>query len=503
MKIIISNNYGGEICTIKFEREKEEYFGVAVKINGYIETNSLKLQHVKSMGKFVQETLVFKIPRNVIPSFKNKNFKVEYEIEYETIYRDRKEKMIVPFEIWNNNVFDFDYKEPLVIDLSVIDQDEYNKKKDIVCKVLLENMKNMSDPRKYFESKLINDCKDDPEDSIEPISFIDKKQEFVSPVSSVTEIEISVDENDNEVERADSIINANNNEVERVDSIINDNNNEVDDDKTIGIEDEREINTDLTKSKSIKETLLDFNGRNNTNTDNDFTDEESKILLKKLPDEIINDVNILAENLVKNIPKSIENQLEQQYQEEMETKKAVETIKQGLGDVLTKMFEEKCRIDSEIESFFDKIQNEIVIPAFAEPNMYEISTPENTFTVVENNEKIGQVSIPGCILKTGYIKLMYLKNIRNTQIEIWREDIVNDELIDTELVFSLLIDSENCLEKIIDFEISGFTLKNFIFEVSYYIIAIFDGYECKIPIKVVSPNTLVIRSNSKDFLNMA
>lgn len=326
MKVFISNNYGGEICKIKFEREKEKCFGFGVKISGFIETNSARIQHVTSLGKFVHDVLYFKIPRNIIPSFESKNFKVEYIADCTMVYKDIKDTIGFPIKICNGNIGDFNYQSPICMELEMAWEGEFVKNKETACRILLDQFQMNDDPLNYL---------------------------------------VDVPKNQQKMDGSD---------------------------------------------------------------------------LKKL---------------------------------------------------LSEMFEAKCKTEAETSEKVEKIQTETEAPIFPEANVFRVRNEEISCQVMDDEGAVASVNYLKFIKEDGYLRIEYFRNIKNTKIEIWREDTVDDKLIDAENVYSVAFDSENCLSKIFEFKIDGFSLKTFAFEMAYVLKIFMDGSETAMPLTILSSDTIV------------
>lgn len=452
MIVEISNNYGGDICTMNFKSELEDCFGFAVKINGFIETNTFKIQHAASNGKFVQNSLVFKIPENIIPTFESKNFKVEYRVDCTLIFQDRKESVPFKLIIYNNNLIDFNYEGPINICLDIVSDDEFNINKELACKNLLANMK--IDPMICFKKRTT--------DINKMISFIDDKAgldipSLTSSPGNLAGFELTTVKEDTV---KSNLLEAPN-ESDR-------NSEESYESFTVKYKRMNEIRNSG-ESESEKQDTPELDG---------IKSPESKTL----PEEIQDDVESIITKML-----DISEQLKDKDNTEAEKKKALEyELKKDLGNVLVKIIEKKNLIDEEMHKELFKLQNETAEPDFAMPATIKLSNSEKVFSIVDNGEELATLHYPEFITEMSSMRIVYLKNIKNTQVNVWREDKSNEAVVDMENVFSVAFDSENCLEKIICFDIKEFTLKTFAFEVSFSMKVTLDYSEAEIPLQVIS-----------------
>lgn len=457
MKVIISNNYGGKICRIEFEKEDPECFGIGVKISGFIETTTTRIQHVTSLGTFVKDVLYFKVPRNIIPTFKNKSFSVEYIAECVLIYKMKKEKFSFNFDIFNNNLENFDYKDPINIDLSIVDEEEYIRNKEKACEILLESMDMTKNVQNFVNMKNKDSLKSKDTGSI---SFINKKDKFQGLSPSLSETQDNNIKNDNNITIID--------------------NNIKNDNSIIDIKDENSI-IDIKNDNSI----VDVNNDNVTDKDSNIIsiDKTTDFELNK----IVNNNNDILDNLAKNLINKAKC--------DNKTEEISNELKEDLEKVISKLFEEKCKVDDKIVEELRNIAKNTSNPIFPERNVLRIGTNRNTFVVMEDDSKLAIVDSPNYVLKEGNIKLTFLKNVKNTQIQIWNEDFVEGVLMNAQRLFCMSFDSNDCLEKRIDFEIEGISLKTFAFKVSYSLNINMDGSEINIPLQLVSKNSIISYEN--------
>ncbi|KAI5148378.1 hypothetical protein ENBRE01_0284 [Enteropsectra breve] len=85
----------GKKLSRKNDRENRK-----VQINGYIETNNVKMLHLTSYFVEIKDSFCIKLPAKIIPSFKSHNFSVYYECVFAT---PKKEKIRI--EIYNDNIY--------------------------------------------------------------------------------------------------------------------------------------------------------------------------------------------------------------------------------------------------------------------------------------------------------------------------------------------------------------------------------------------------------------
>lgn len=495
MKVFISNNYGGEICKFEFAREEEDCFGFGVRIDGFIETNSARIQHLTSTGRFVKDELCFKIPRNIIPTFQSKNFKVEYRADCMMIYRDRKEGFTFPINIFNNNIEDFNYRDPICIELEVIEEDEFIRNREAACRILLDNMNLSSNPLNYFNYAVEGGTASDKPESV---SFIERKVEYNTSASSP-----SIDLADLEPNAVDK---------QPKGEPDGGGNNVKNGSVTLGLERLPELSSgdkgadskaDVEESTNANTSTILQLGSRDGKEDAAISDalelrpakaqrgDGHPIQPGTFPEQFLDEINSIAENIVDKAVKDVnvpDDSLLESYEKEEKTISS--ELKENLGKILSKMFEEKCKVESEILRTLHKIQQDTDVPVFSERNVLKIRNNENSYVIVDEDSKLASVHHPEFIQGQGYVKISYLKNVRNTQIQIWREDVADGTLIDAQNIYSLTFDSDNCLEKIFEFSIDGFTLKTFAFEVLYILRIEMDGSEIRVPLTVLSPNAI-------------
>ncbi|KAM0680426.1 hypothetical protein GINT2_001486 [Glugoides intestinalis] len=473
MIVEISNNYGGDICTMKFNSQIEGCFGFAVKITGFIETKTFKIQHATSTGKFVQNSLVFKIPENIIPTFGSKNFKVEYQVDCTLIFQDRKESVPFSLVIHNNNLIDFNYADPINICLDIIPDNEFNINKELACKSLLANMK--MDPMICFK-KPSSDIKS-------MVSFIDSKSELdipslTSSPGNLTGFELKTATKTNEEEvRNRNILQIPGKSYRNSEALDNElHYNEVRDNE-LHYNEARDNFT--VKYKQRKEMQ-------NKEENGEFKSPKLEAIKrpesKSLPEEIQDDIDTIISKVL-----NISEQLKYKAVTEAEKKKSiVYELKKDLGCILSKIVEKKNILDEEMQKELLKIQNETAEPDFPMPTIVKLINSEKVFSIVDDGEELATLHYPAFITEKSSMRIVYLKSIKNTQVNVWREDACKGSVVDIENVFSMAFDSENCLEKTVYFDIKDFTLKTFAFEVSFTMKISLDYLEAEIPFQVVS-----------------
>lgn len=463
MRISVNNSYGGDICSIKFEKDAG-CFGYAVKVLGFIETNKVKIQHVYSQGKFVTDEIRFKVPHNIIPTFTSKNFKVWYECECATIFKDTKTPFSFAFEISNNNFGDFHYSNPFELDLNLVGEEDYLKKKEDICRLLLGRMQMPLSPKNLLSSmaKSFRDVNKeiplvlDQGGSESTLSFIQSKEPVFSPSASSSEL--SLEQPSVSPPGLDTQFRAQP-PVEKL----------GENQETGGfVEVKIEQSSYYSHCKNPKVNTRD----------------ESGVFSREVNDEIQSLIaQFAAEDALKSAKKLQESPGTKNRDNEEEPQKV------NYEKLIQEMFEEKCRLESEFNDKLEVIQASTRVPSFRNPNLLEIRSYERTSTVIEAGSTIAHIVCPTLIKGQSYIKIKYQKNVRNTQINIWRQDYEKDNMIDAESIFCVSFDSDSCLEKLFDFKVQGFSLKNFVFEVRYILNISLDDSEISLPISVLGPNS--------------
>lgn len=500
MLISISNNYGGDVCQIEFREKNRDCFGIGVKIDGFIETNNFKLQHVNSTPVFVENFLKFKVPRNIIPTYKSKNFKVEYIVKCTMIFQNKKEKLEFPIIIHNNNLIDFNYESPLEIKLEYFPGDDFLMKREAVCKILLEKMSR--DLTNNIENKgpgglLVSGSTSFlsvPESCLESISSLDG----VSKAKENPEFEQKMPDQYSSVLGADNKEDANGSLGLSKDFLKEtQNKTEIAEDVIEKIiENESILQENINKESTDLEMVSKQDYTNDhtmcTNDHMMCTNDHTRCTIDHTMDKV---KNILDEEKDKSSNQKIVAQSFTMNTDILNNGEITNEIRENLQQIISSTLESNKEFENCMQSAFKKIQDELVIPTFLEPNFLNLSNTKKKFLIVNENESIANVYFPEFVFNIGTINIEYIKDVKNTRIEIWREDKTEDTLVDAELVFSLIFDSEHCLEKNFEFEIKGFTLKTFIFETRFYTRIILDGYEANIPLTVVSKNANVIVTN--------
>lgn len=422
MKVFVSNNYGGEVCKMEFLREDEECYGFGVKIDGFIETDSVKIHHLTSRAKFVQDSIEFKVPRNIIPSFKSKNFIVEYIVECTMIYKDWKDPLKFPLVIFNNNIGNFDYQHPLFLDLNMEDDTEYQKTKVEACKMLLGLMDMSNSPLNIAPKRAVDLVK--KQDSA---SFIERKDEYVPLDMSPQSLTEGSGERDETL-------------------------------KLLG------VSLDTGNNKTITK-----------NADDEIMQGISDDA--RFSSKLQNEVGTVINRAIHKID---------------EKSCAIRKLEGDFGDALDKVFEEVRKLENETLQIAENMQQKMKKPDFREPNVLESQAKDQEYAIYNGDAQIGIAISPSIIFRHGWVIVKYLKEAKNTYLQIWREDSADGKLIDAECICSVGFDSENCLEKRFEFIIDGFTLKTFAFTIEFVLILKIDGLETRIPLQVVSPSTLIV-----------
>lgn len=453
MKIFVSNSYGGDICSIKFEKDAQRCFGYAVKILGFVETNKVKVQHVSSHGKFITDEVRFKIPRNIIPTFESKNFKVWYMCECGAISKDAKVPFSFVFDISNNNFEDFQYTGPIGLDMNLVEEEEYLERKEEVCRLILSRM----------EAPL------DPKNLLMPLSKDEKQKGTLSFIQHSSVLNASSPEQLSTSPMTGTVATAASDDADSPDLL--------------------PVPEDLgyIKMHSLQ------NGAKSDNTN------PEKIVVEELGVESLsagckdNKISFRSSDDVfsREVDEEIKSLIVQLAAEDALREEHVDKIPVDAGHEDQRMLEEKWCPDPELSSNLQTTRP----PSFREPNLLEMRSYESTSIAVEGEDTIARITYPAFMRGQGYIRIRYLRNVMSTQVGIWRQDYEDGCMIDTENVFGITFDSDSCLEKILEFDIRGFSLKTFMFEVRYVLSISFDDSEISLPINVLSPGAKVYVSS--------
>lgn len=136
MDVEICGNYAGELLKIFFKDETKQKMGGIIKINGFIETNSLRIQYLTTIPKYIKGTAELLLPKNIIPSYKYHSARVWYEC---VLILSPEEVEIFSIEIFNNNLELFSTATPVVLEFGAPDNQEYYEKKDVLSSLILES----------------------------------------------------------------------------------------------------------------------------------------------------------------------------------------------------------------------------------------------------------------------------------------------------------------------------------------------------------------------------
>jgi hypothetical protein len=489
MKINIFDSYAGSICHVHFEKQTD-WFGIAVTIQGFIETNGTFLELFKSPGKFIVEDFKFKISKNIIPTFESKNFKIYYRLDCYLINKSTKFHFTVPLSIHNNNLIDFSEKEyqdtSSFFDLEIKDCEEYEKSKKLICEFLIEKQVNPLEEKITSPTSRFKNISSHIMDKIIDSLQIDNTCEISADNKKTLkpeDIENTYQAGNNQTvsENADLGVNINTVQMSNAntDQAVNITPNRVsyiNIDPKINKDTEYEHHINLSDAIQANPNQLNSQHVINTNQINitNFENIHSRATSDTPHVNIVPDRNLLPESM----------------------KEFSTCAKTNCSDQSNSW---KTNVDVKLkqtESFYKILQENLQMPTFSEPNILTITTENvSVFKIFEIENEIARVKLPEYFTSPSEIQIEFLKNIKNTKIEIWRQDFESGKLIDTEMVFFMSFDSEFCLEKIIHCSFEGYSIKNLIFEVKLIAILNLDDLEVIVPLKVLSPNCITSYSS--------
>lgn len=442
MKIFVKNAYGGSICTIKFENESKDIFGYGFKISGFIETNKIKVQHITSKESYILDEVSFKVPKNIIPSFSSKHYKVYYTCECTMIFKEMKNPFSFQIEIRNNNFADFLYPSPIELSFNLVDKTEYLEAKKTACEMLLKKLNDKPGKRKMKKNSKINILADEKEET----PFIKSSQNIISQSSS--NIDLSGEESPYSSPKQGNHTHLN----QEIENLL-----------------EEELESESTSKSNTLQTQEIILKTPELNKSSDEKPENAEQSSKE--DQIIDKMMLFTLN----------------NKEDVSTPQISE-IANSESAILAGLLKEEESVDSKLFQEFQPLQDRLKCPDFPHPNILQISAPETQITITNESEKIATSIYPSFMSQNGSLHLKYLKNIKNTKIIISKNFLEDDVLMDMESVYYVFFDSDNCIEKLFEFTASDFSLKTFVFEVSYTLTVILDGKEFSVPILITNPH---------------
>lgn len=145
-----------------------------------------------------------------------------------------------------------------------------------------------------------------------------------------------------------------------------------------------------------------------------------------------------------------------------------------------------------IEKEIYDLQRGLSVPCFSHCNIFEITQEFRKFYVGNNESKIAEIHVPSAFYPdSSFIKIIYLRNVKNTEIVVYKHQFERRTLKDLNIAFCTDFSSDKYLEKIVDIKIDGHTMKNFIFEVRYSMGISFDDLEVDIALPILSRHTKI------------
>ena len=516
MEIKISNNYAGSICNVKFQKPKE-WFGICVSIHGFIETNSLVVEHCKSHGKFVEEEFNFKIPTNVIPTYESKNFKIYYELDCFLLKKETKNYFKVPLILYNNNINEFFFDKTYAFEINLGDFQQFEQERKYVCSLLLNELENNPQSIIFEENK---------NERIEKQSIVDDKLsneviEVIAQDTGITKDEITHDNN-----KVDKVIEDSVKEQQELNDKFTEENPQIASNKNTTMYKNTKLSrftnfevdafADNYISNNFRMFSKEFIDKINEITDSQRNDAEiTKDILKNSFEQN----QMENENVQKNLNQSLSNtneSFDNTRNDGFGTK--CNFITQSCNESL--ISDDKAQLSSEpneqsfsqsensfakeaasptdssnpitvLNEKFQELQKNITKPVFSNINIINISGKDNVYAVLQEEEEIAKIKIQEYFFSPGIIKFEYSKNIKNTSVQVWRHDYDKEKLIDAEMLFSLSFDSEFCIEKNIKCSFEGWSIKNPIFEVKFLLFISLDDSEVSLPLLAMCPYSMI------------
>lgn len=465
MEIKIANNYAGSICNVKFDKS-DEWFGIAVTIHGYIETNSILLEHCKSHGKFVESEFNFKVPKNIIPSYHSKNFKVYYELDCLLLNKDRKRFFKVPLILHNENVSDFSFDESYPFELEIENPAIFEQNRAKVCNLLLKELE--CNPKEL--SYLLKDRNSDS-------SNFDKET-FQIEQHRLIRSDIPIEKEKQNDDLTDQLENENIDSSKIPEASVNI--------LKVDIAAEETKSKQLDKEKVSRFTNFDLNQISKNYVHNGFYTFSNEFINKL--DEISKIHNTSTEDKDSEIGNLLSGFECEDHNDSNINRDLVESNNENQKET---RIHSLSGISPQLFDSLRDIQLNTAKPVFPETNIFNVTCNDISYSVLNENEEIAKIKFHEFFTCPGKIKIEFKKNVKNTTLQVWRNDYEGSKLIDAELLFNFSFDSEFCLEKTIKCNFEGCSMKNPIFEVKILLFVNLDNSEVSIPLKVLSPYTLI------------
>lgn len=131
----VSENYAGEVMHLHFSDMPADYSGMTIKINGFLETNTLRLQYLTTVPGHVKEKAEIFLPKEIIPNYSGKGARVWYEC---VAILDPETVKVFQLSVHNNNLEYFNTGYGMVLEFGTPHNTEYETQKQKLAKAILE-----------------------------------------------------------------------------------------------------------------------------------------------------------------------------------------------------------------------------------------------------------------------------------------------------------------------------------------------------------------------------
>lgn len=454
MKIFVKNSYGGGICTIKFERESEKYFGMGFQIDGYIEGPNTKVNYLTSNQVFIEDSITFKIPSNAIPTFSKNKYRVHYECKCILLYEMEKTPFVFEVKIFNNNLQDFNFEKPIELNLDLKNSEKYNLIKEMVCKALLSEIKSENNRDAKDASVSLGDLNPEIE---EKQNLKENQSDYLSSNKDIETLQEEFkDLNIRNEDKASNNDQSGTQEATIFHEIPCDYlNNEVD-------QTQKHINSGAF-SPDISSTDA-------------FIGQCREYVAPISPSIGIEDPS-----------KGLNDDLDIEDSKKVHSLNSSETKDQNSSKSI-----DLSNIGEDLQIKLSSLIKTIVRPEFSCPSVLEVSKKYTTVDFMIENENAAIITYPSVIVKIFKLNMKYLRNIKRTKINIFREFYEESSLMTLESVYSINFDSDQCLCRDFQINLDGFSLNTQLFAVKYTMCIQLDSLELRIPLLISSSHVKII-----------
>lgn len=166
-------------------------------------------------------------------------------------------------------------------------------------------------------------------------------------------------------------------------------------------------------------------------------------------------------------------------QSEEENKREVEYEKEACY--------ESSSVSKSIWQEIGSIQGGISFPVFPECDIPEIKEEHRKIHIKDEWCDVADIFLPAAILPVSFPRILYHRNTKATEITIYRHQYERGSLVDLDVAFHKVFNSSQCLERVFQMELSGYSIKNFLFEIKYTLNLAFDKVEVSMPLTISCP----------------